>query len=114
MTTTLPNDLEMVTYTIPADHIVLPDLVQFSSELDSPGLVWVLTTLYAITSPAQPGPPADSAEQARRRAPDALRSSEDLPCLRRRCSGDRCLMDAFPPWFCCQPPRRRRATVRED
>ncbi|MDQ0540617.1 hypothetical protein QF011_003191 [Curtobacterium flaccumfaciens] len=24
---TAPNDLEVVTYTIPADHIVLPDLV---------------------------------------------------------------------------------------
>lgn len=54
MTTTLPNDLEMVTYTIPADHIVLPDLVQFFSELDSPELVWVLTTLYAVTSPDKP------------------------------------------------------------
>ncbi|MBT1607819.1 hypothetical protein [Curtobacterium flaccumfaciens] len=59
MTTTLPKDLEMVTYTIPADHIVLPDLVQFfseleTSELDSPELVWVLTTLYAVTSPDKP------------------------------------------------------------
>jgi hypothetical protein len=51
MTTTVPSDLEMVTYTIPADHIVLPDLVQFFSELHSPELVWVLTTLYAVTSP---------------------------------------------------------------
>lgn len=29
MTTTVPGDLGMVTYRIPADHIVLPDLVQF-------------------------------------------------------------------------------------
>ncbi|MBF4606852.1 hypothetical protein [Curtobacterium sp. VKM Ac-1393] len=63
MTTTVPSDFEMVTYTIPADHIVLPDLVQFFSELEtpeletpelhSPELVWVLTTLYAVTSPDQ-------------------------------------------------------------
>ena len=58
MTTTVPGDLGMVTYRIPAARIVLPDLVQFfseleTSELDSPELVWVLTTLYAVTSPDQ-------------------------------------------------------------
>lgn len=63
MTSTLPQDLNMVTYTIPADRIALPDLVQFfseletpalrTSELEAPGLVWVLTTLYAVTSPDQ-------------------------------------------------------------
>jgi hypothetical protein len=49
----------MVTYRIPAARIVLPDLVQFFSELetpelDSPELVWVLTTLYAVRSPDKP------------------------------------------------------------
>ncbi|RPE82128.1 hypothetical protein EDF28_2000 [Curtobacterium sp. PhB137] len=29
MTTTVPSDLGMVTHTIPADHVALPDLVQF-------------------------------------------------------------------------------------
>lgn len=32
MTTTVPGDLGMVTYRIPAARIVLPDLVQFFSE----------------------------------------------------------------------------------
>lgn len=54
MTTTVPSDLGMVTYRIPAARIVLPDLVQFFAELDSPELVWVLTTLYAVTSPDKP------------------------------------------------------------
>ncbi|ROQ06099.1 MULTISPECIES: hypothetical protein [unclassified Curtobacterium] len=64
MTTTVPGDLGMVTYRIPAARIVLPDLVQFFSELetpeletpelDSPELVWVLTTLYAVTSSDKP------------------------------------------------------------
>lgn len=37
------SDLGVVTYRIPAARIVLPDLVQFFAELDSPDLVWVLT-----------------------------------------------------------------------
>lgn len=48
------SDLGVVTYRIPAARIVLPDLVQFFAELDSPDLVWVLTTLYAVTSPGKP------------------------------------------------------------
>ncbi|WP_434770729.1 hypothetical protein [Curtobacterium flaccumfaciens] len=54
MTTTVPSDLGMVTYRIPAARVVLPDLVQFFAGLDSPDLVWVLTTLYAVTSPDKP------------------------------------------------------------
>ncbi|PZE84055.1 hypothetical protein [Curtobacterium sp. MCBD17_032] len=58
MTSTVPQDLEMVTYTIPAARIALPDFVQLFSELETPELeapelVWVLTTLYAVTSPDQ-------------------------------------------------------------
>ena len=53
MTSTVPQDLEMVTYTIAPDRIALPDLVQFFSELEAPELVWVLTTIYAVTSPDQ-------------------------------------------------------------